>query len=79
MKITVCVGNCCHTKGSRQVAEELQRLIAQNQCTAKIDLRGIFCMKDCQDQVAVQVEDRVYSVSPETAGRFFQETVLAGM
>ena len=30
MKVTVCIGSSCHIKGSRQVVEGLQRLIAEN-------------------------------------------------
>ena len=31
MKITVCIGSSCHVKGSRQVVEQLQKLIEENQ------------------------------------------------
>ena len=27
MKITICIGSSCHLKGSRQIVEELQRLV----------------------------------------------------
>ena len=30
MKVTVCIGSSCHLKGSRQVVERLQALIAEN-------------------------------------------------
>ena len=30
MKITVCIGSSCHIKGSRQVVEQLQYLIHEN-------------------------------------------------
>ena len=29
MKITICIGSSCHLKGSRQIVEELQRLVAE--------------------------------------------------
>ena len=31
MKITVCIGSSCHIKGSRQVVEELQKLINEHE------------------------------------------------
>ena len=31
MKITICIGSSCHLKGSRQIVEELQRLVKENQ------------------------------------------------
>ena len=30
LKITVCIGSSCHIKGSRQVVEQLQYLIAKS-------------------------------------------------
>ena len=44
MKITVCIGSSCHIKGSRQVVEELQYLIAKNNLGDKVVLGGTFCM-----------------------------------
>ena len=37
MKITVCIGSSCHLKGSRQVVEKLQALIAENALGDKVD------------------------------------------
>jgi hypothetical protein len=34
MKVTVCIGSSCHLKGSRQIVEQLQSLIAG---------AGLFC------------------------------------
>ncbi len=44
MKITVCIGSSCHIKGSRQVVEQLQSLIASNSLGDKVELSGTFCM-----------------------------------
>ncbi len=64
MKVTICIGSSCHIKGSRQVVEELQHLIAQHQLQDK-------------NGVSVTVDGTLYSVSPETVDAFFQEHVLA--
>ena len=42
MKITICIGSSCHLKGSRQIVEELQRLVAENGLKDKIELAGKF-------------------------------------
>ena len=55
MKITVCIGSGCHIKGSRQVVEQLQKLIAENNLGDKVDLGGTFCMGQCQQGVCVTV------------------------
>ena len=76
LKITVCIGSSCHIKGSRQVVEQLQRLIAENNVGDKVDLGGTFCMGKCQQGVCVTVNDAFYSVTPETVGEFFANEVL---
>lgn len=77
MKVTVCIGSSCHLKGSRQVVEGLQHLIAEHDLKDKIDLGGKFCMGNCQKGVSVTVDDELFSVSPETLETFFHETILS--
>ncbi len=75
MKITVCIGSSCHIKGSRQVVEQLQYLIAENNLGDKVELGGTFCMGQCQEGVCVTVDDRFFSVTPETVNEFFRKNV----
>jgi NADH:ubiquinone oxidoreductase subunit E len=77
VKITVCIGSSCHIKGSRQVVEQLQDLIAKHNVGDRVELSGTFCMGKCQQGVCVTVDDTFYSVSPDTAEAFFEEAVLA--
>ena len=76
IKITVCIGSSCHIKGSRQVVEQLQTLIAENKVADKVELGGTFCMGQCQQGVCVTVNDEFYSVTPESVGEFFAKEVL---
>ena len=76
MKVTVCIGSSCHIKGSRQVVEELQYLIAQNGLKDKVELSGTFCMGKCQEGVCVTVDNAFFSVTPETVKDFFTKEVL---
>ena len=77
LKVTVCIGSSCHIKGSRQVVEQLQALIADNNLGEKVDLGGTFCMGQCQQGVCVSVNDTVHSVTPETVNEFFAKEILA--
>ena len=77
LKITVCIGSSCHIKGSRQVVEQLQYLISENDLGDKVELGGTFCMGKCQAGVCVTVNDTFHSVTPETVGEFFAKEVLA--
>ena len=77
IKITVCIGSSCHIKGSRQVVEQLQYLIAENNLGDKVELGGTFCMGKCQQGVCVTVNDSFHCVTPESVGAFFAKEVLA--
>ena len=77
LKITVCIGSSCHIKGSRQIVEQLQYLINENDLGDKVELSGTFCMGKCQQGVCVTVNDAFHSVTPEGVGEFFSKEVLA--
>ena len=77
MKVTVCIGSSCHIKGSRQVVEQLQTMIAETNLGDKVELGGTFCMGNCQKGVCVTVDGEFYSVTPETVAEFFSNEVLA--
>lgn len=76
MKITVCIGSSCHIKGSRQVVQTLNELIEKNDLKSKIELSGTFCLGKCQQSVCVELDNEIFSVSPETAEDFFNKEVL---
>ena len=77
LKITVCIGSSCHIKGSRQVVEQLQYLIAENKLGDKVELGGTFCMGKFQQGVCVTVNDSFFSVTPESVVEFFNKEILA--
>ena len=77
MKITVCIGSSCHLKGSRQVVEQLQNLIAEHKLEDKVELGATFCLGKCQQGVCVMVDEDFHSVSPDTVEDFFENAVRA--
>lgn len=77
IKVTVCIGSSCHIKGSRQVVESLQYLIAKNDLKDEVELGGTFCMGKCQQGVCVTVDGDFFSVSPETVDEFFTKEILS--
>ena len=76
MKITVCIGSSCHLKGSRQIVEGLQRLIAEHTLQDKVELAGQFCMGDCMNGVCLTVDGEKFSLKPEDTESFFRDVVL---
>ena len=77
MKVVVCIGSSCHLKGSRQVVEQLQNLIAKHELGDKVELSATFCLGKCQQGVCVTVDEEFHSVSPDTVEEFFNNTVKA--
>ena len=76
MKITVCIGSSCHIKGSRQVVEQLQHLIAEYNLGDKVELGGTFCLGQCQQGVCVTVDGEFFSVSSDAVSEFFESKIL---
>ncbi len=76
MKVTVCIGSSCHIKGSRYVVEQLQKMVSDNNLSDKVELAGTFCMGKCQEGVCVTVDDKFYSVTPDTVKDFFEKNIL---
>jgi len=77
MKVTVCIGSSCHIKGSRQVVEQLQYLINENNIGDKVELVGTFCMGECQQGVCVTVDEEFHSVTPDSVKEFFEKNILS--
>ena len=77
MKLTVCIGSSCHTKGSRHVVEKFKELIEKNGLTDKIEFGGTFCLGRCQEGVCVTLDEEFFSVSPETVEEFFNTHILS--
>ncbi len=77
MKVTVCIGSSCHIKGSRQVVEQLQYLINENNLGDKVELGGTFCLGNCQKGVCVTIDGELFSVTPDSTKDFFEENIKA--
>ncbi|HNW85908.1 MAG TPA: (2Fe-2S) ferredoxin domain-containing protein [Candidatus Limiplasma sp.] len=76
VKVTICIGSSCHLKGSRQIVEELQRLVAAANLKDQVELAGQFCMGDCQNGVCVSIGEEKFSLKPADTKRFFEEQVV---
>lgn len=76
MRVSICIGSACHLKGSREVIQKLQKLVAEHQLEGKVDLNGDFCSGNCVRGVCVTVDGELYSVKPETAEEFFSKEIL---
>ncbi|MDF2538711.1 MAG: hypothetical protein K0S76_1732 [Herbinix sp.] len=80
MEVNVCVGTSCHLNGSYNVVQILQQLIEENMLHDKIELKALFCMKQCNKKgVSVSVCGESYRIEPEGVKTFFDNTILRQM
>jgi len=63
-------------KGSRQIVDQLQSLVSQNDLMNKIELTGAFCLERCTNGVCVKIDDEDFSLQPENTTAFFEDEVL---
>ena len=79
MKLTVCVGSCCHLQGSHAVVAALRRLIEENGLAGRVELVGRFCLGRCGDGVNVEIDGEAAALRPEDAPEFFRTRVLPAL
>ena len=75
--LSVCIGTSCHLKGSKQIIEQMQNLIAEHNLKEQVELAGKFCMGNCAEGVCVSIGEDTYSVQPDNVQEFFNNEVLA--
>ena len=77
LTIVICVGSSCHVRGSEDLAENLEELIAKHGLQEQVELVGAFCMERCSMGVSVRIGESEFSgLRPEEAEAFFANEVL---
>ena len=76
LTVKICNGTSCYLKGAYSVIQLFQHEIEKMEFHDKIEIEGSFFLGQCQNEVSVQLNGDVYSVSPETAQKFFCEKIL---
>ena len=77
MVVDVCVGSSCHLKGSYDVIQKLQKLIAENNLEDKVTLKASFCLGNCSNGVSMRIDGEVISnANPENIEDIFKEQIL---
>lgn len=77
MRVTICIGSACHLKGSRDIIQQLQKMVNEHGLADKVDLNGAFCNGNCMlDGVCVTVDDTTLGVKPEGVKEFFEKEIL---
>jgi NADH-quinone oxidoreductase subunit G len=55
VSVEICIGSACYVKGSSQVVQELNKLVEENGWQDKVEVKGSFCMKACQNKLGLGI------------------------
>jgi len=77
IEVHVCVGSCCHLNGAYNVLQTFQQMVEEKGLHDRFEIKMSFCMRRCGEAVSVKAGDQYYSVRPEAAREFFQNTLLS--
>ncbi len=58
MKIEICLGSSCHSKGSNKVVLFLKEYIKKN---PDIELSGLLCSDQCEKGPILIIDDKIYT------------------
>lgn len=75
VKVEICIGSSCHVKGAGRVLDIFRDLMKEHRLADKVELCGKFCIGKCTEGVCVVVDGKLFSVTPETAEKFFAKEI----
>ena len=80
MNVSICIGSSCHLKGSYDIIQIFQELVAKYQLEDKVMLNAAFCLGNCTNGVTIKVDERlVTGVNKENAPEIFDTYVRKGV
>lgn len=60
MKVEICFGSSCHTKGAADLYERLLKALRDDGLDDKVEVDGTLCLGHCKEKgVNVRVDDEV--------------------
>ncbi len=79
LNISVCVGSACHLKGSYDVISVFKEYVEENKLEKNITIKAAFCLGHCTNAVSVKFNEKIYSVEPNSAKEFFENTIMENL
>ena len=80
VNVEICIGSACYVKGSNKVVEELNALITDNSWQDKVEVKGAFCMKACQNHLGLGIRingRQLQNVTMQNAKEVLQKEITA--
>lgn len=76
IKITICMGSSCFSRGNNKTLEIIQNYIQENNLGTDVELSGCLCQNQCQKGPILQVNDKIYEeVDPGSALDILRHTL----
>jgi len=66
LKVTLCLGSSCHSRGNRHAVETLRRRLADQAGSVEFELRGSLCLGRCAEGPVVLLDGESVLVPPGT-------------
>lgn len=66
IKVTICMGSSCFSRGNNIIAETLERYLKSNNLENRVEMSGCLCENKCKEGPNIKINGELYSnVSPE--------------
>lgn len=76
MKVQVCIGSCCHKRGSYEIMKRLKALVQEAGLETRVEVGSAFCLKHCDEGVSVRIdEDIVTGVGQGNVDQLFESSI----
>lgn len=67
LRVTLCLGSSCHSRGNRELTEALLQWKSENSSRVSLTLEGSLCLGRCSEGPLALLQDRVVKVPNEAA------------
>jgi NADH:ubiquinone oxidoreductase subunit E len=73
----LCLGSACHQRRGYQLLPLLEALIQRHGLAGRLELRGAFCLNNCQHGSSLKFGDRIFSgVNEQRIAEIFEREIL---
>ncbi len=67
IKISICLGSSCFSRGNKKSTEIIQEYIKRNNLSSEINFQGCLCTSNCSQGPVININDKsYYQVEPIT-------------
>ena len=77
LTLYVCLGSACHQRRGHGLLPLLEQLIRQHQLAGRLELKGAFCLENCQHGCSLKFEGRVLTgLNEQNVAEIFAREIL---